>query len=107
MSPRLTAGAVAHSNQRFQAAACAEMEDPVYSSRKGVSGMVTKEEILAEIEKVPEQYWEELYRVIKDFETGKEERDGAEESVMAKLRKIRISAPPDFSTKVDLYDPEG
>jgi len=31
----------------------------------------------------------------------------SEQSLMARLRKIKISASPDFSTKVDLYEPEG
>lgn len=29
------------------------------------------------------------------------------QSLMARLRKIKISATPDFSMKVDLYEPEG
>ncbi len=65
--------------------------------------MITKEELVAEIEKVPVQYLGKLYQVIKRFE---EEMNGADESVMAKLRKIKIAAAPDFSTKVKLYEIE-
>ena len=65
--------------------------------------MITKEELVAEIEKVPVQYLGKLYQVIKRFE---EEMNGADESVMAKLRKIKIAAAPDFSTKEKLYEIE-
>jgi hypothetical protein len=68
--------------------------------------MVTREEILFEIQKMPEQYLDELYQVIKDFES----RSGTElsdQDVMAKLREIKISASPDFSTRADLYDADG
>jgi len=65
--------------------------------------MVTREKIVAEIEKVPEQYLEELYRIIKEFEMNKKEGGEADESLMTKLRKIKISASPDFSMKVNLY----
>jgi len=67
--------------------------------------MVTREEIIAEIQKVPEKYLDELYGIIKKYETP----DGAgeaQQSVMARLRQIRISAAPDFSTKASLYDLE-
>ena len=63
--------------------------------------MITKEELVAEIEKVPAQHLGQ--QVIKRFE---EEMNGAEESVMAKLRQIKISAAPDFSTQVKLYENE-
>ena len=65
--------------------------------------MITKEDVVAEIENVPEQHLAKLYQVIKQFE---EQVNCAEESVLVKLRQIRISAAPDFSTKVKLYDVE-
>ncbi len=66
--------------------------------------MVTREDIVAEIRKVPEKYLEELYKVVKDFEgRGKE---SANQNVMAALRQIKISASPDFSVKANLYDSE-
>jgi len=63
--------------------------------------MVTREEIIAEIQKVPEKHLNELYRIVKSYETagGEEEPN---QSVMAKLRQIRISASPDFSIKANL-----
>ncbi len=66
--------------------------------------MVTREDIVAEIRKVPEKYLEELYKVVKDFEGRGEE--SANQNVMAALRQIKISASPDFSVKANLYDPE-
>lgn len=65
--------------------------------------MVTREEILVEVRKVPEKYLDELYQIIKEFEA----RPGAEQTdqdVMAALRRIKISASPDFSTRADLYE---
>src|ERR1041384_4354925 len=70
-----------------------------YIQLRGIE-MVTREEILFEIQKMPEQYLDELYQVIKDFES----RSGTElsdQDVMAKLREIKISASPDFSTRAD------
>jgi hypothetical protein len=32
--------------------------------------MVTREEILVEVRKMPEQYLDELYQIVKDFESG-------------------------------------
>ena len=67
--------------------------------------MATREEIIAEIQKVPDEHLDELYRIIKKYE-GIDSEDEADQSVMAKLRQIRISASPDFSTKANLYDLE-
>ncbi len=66
--------------------------------------MVTREEIVAEIRKVPEKYLEELYKVVKDFEERSEE--SSNQNVMAALRQIKISASPEFSVKANLYDRE-
>lgn len=67
--------------------------------------MVTREDIVAEIEKVPEKYLDELYHIIKNYEE-ESDTDAMDESVMAKLREIKISASPDFSIKANLYDLE-
>ena len=64
--------------------------------------MTTRERIVEEIEKVPDEHLEELYKIIKDFEVKKESESG--KSVMTRLRQIRISASPDFSIKANLYD---
>lgn len=65
--------------------------------------MISREKIIQEIEKVPDEYLDELYRVIKDFEVKKDNGQSGE-SVMARLRRIKISASPDFSMKANLYD---
>lgn len=67
--------------------------------------MVTREEVIAEIKKVPEKHLDELYRIIKNYELPSGD-DELNQSVMAKLRQIKISAAPDFSVKADLYDLE-
>jgi hypothetical protein len=80
--------------------------DKIIFQLRGLDSMVTREEIIAEIQKVPEKHLDELYKVIKDFEVNGEEEEESGQSVMAKLRRIKISAPPDFSTKANLYDIE-
>jgi hypothetical protein len=85
--------------------ACILPSQKVYSELKGIDFMVTREEIIAEIHKVPEEHLDELYRIIKDYELASEE-DKSSQSVMAKLRQIKISASPDFSIKANLYDLE-
>ncbi|MEK6302822.1 MAG: hypothetical protein AABO41_19095 [Acidobacteriota bacterium] len=67
--------------------------------------MVTREQIVAEIERVPDERLEELYEVIREFEAEKKQGD-SNPSAMARLRQIRISATSDFSTKAVLYDVE-
>lgn len=67
--------------------------------------MISREKIIEEIEKIPDEQLDDLYRIIKDFEVKKENGQSGE-SVMARLRKIKISASPDFSMKANLYDTE-
>ena len=67
--------------------------------------MVTREDVLVELQKVPEKYLEELYRIIKDFEE-KSDEDQPGKNIMAALREIKISASSNYSTKVTLYDVE-
>ena len=68
--------------------------------------MVTREEIIAEIKKVPEKHLEELYQIIKQYEEPGVIETEADQSVMARLRQIKISASPDFSVRANLYDLE-
>jgi len=68
--------------------------------------MVTREEVVAEIQRVPEKHLEKIYKIIKNYEENGQQADPPE-SVMAKLRQIRISASPDLSTKANLHDLEG
>lgn len=67
--------------------------------------MVTREEVIAEIQKLPEKHLDELYQIIKNYETASV-KDEPNQSVMAALRQIKISASPDFSTRANLYDLE-
>ena len=66
--------------------------------------MISREKIIEEIQNVPDELLDELYQVIRDFEVKREAN--SEPSVMARLRQIRISASPDFSSKATLYDLE-
>lgn len=68
--------------------------------------MVTRAKIVEEIEKVPDEYLEELYSMIKALEANGTDAASAED-VMARLRKIRISASLDLSIKANLYELEG
>ncbi|HZH89309.1 MAG TPA: hypothetical protein VEX70_01690 [Pyrinomonadaceae bacterium] len=63
--------------------------------------MITKETIKSEIEKVPEERLDELFRVVRTFTTVRPASDG--QSFLAKLKKIRIDAPADFSANLDQY----
>jgi hypothetical protein len=67
--------------------------------------MISREKIIEEIEKVPDENLDELYKIIKGLEVKKGGGQSGE-SVMARLRKIKISASPDFSMKAGLYDIE-
>jgi hypothetical protein len=62
--------------------------------------MTTRELIQAEIASVPEEKLEELYGLIRHFTATTAPPQG---SIMAKLRGIRIEAPADFATNLDLY----
>ena len=64
--------------------------------------MATREEIKSEIEKVPEERLAELYKIVRDF-TKSKPLSSAKPTLMSKLRRIRISGPPDFSENIDLY----
>jgi hypothetical protein len=67
--------------------------------------MVTREEVVAAINNLPEHCLEDLYQLIKEFEAGQEHGDLAGKNALARLRHIRISAAPDFSTTINLYPP--
>jgi len=63
--------------------------------------MITKEAIKSEIEKVPEEQLDELFRVVWTFTAAKPESDG--QSFMSKMKSIQIDAPADFSANLDQY----
>ncbi len=62
--------------------------------------MTTRELIQAEIANVPEDKLDELYRLVQHFTSA---QGTPSDSIMAKLRGIRIEAPADFATNLDLY----
>ena len=63
--------------------------------------MTTKELIQAEIDRISEEDLGELYSLVRDFTQLKQQ--GRKQSLMSKLKAIRIDAPEDFSTNFDLY----
>lgn len=63
--------------------------------------MATKEEIKSEIEKVPEERLAELYQIVRRFTQSRP--SSSKPTLMSKLRRIQISASPDFSENIDLY----
>ena len=73
-----------------------------YIEAEGVKSMVTREDVVIEVRKVPEKYLDELYQIIKDFEA-RTDGEEADQNVMAALRQIKFSASSDFSTTADLY----
>ncbi len=64
--------------------------------------MITRETIINKIQQMPEPYLGERYEIIKDFEAARQ-NEQPNQSLMAKLRNIKISAPSDFSQTADLY----
>lgn len=62
--------------------------------------MITKELIHSEIDRLSDDYLDELYSVIKHFA---ETKKNGKQSFMSKLKSIKINAPEDFSTNLDLY----
>jgi hypothetical protein len=63
--------------------------------------VATKEEIKSEIEKVPEERLAELYQIVKRFTQSRP--SSSKPTLMSKLRRVRITAPHDFSENIDLY----
>ena len=63
--------------------------------------MTTIELIQAEISNIPEERLGELYGLIREFAASKPV--SARPGIMAKLREVRIEAPVDFATNLDLY----
>lgn len=64
--------------------------------------MTTKELIQAEIGTLNDSDLEELYSMIKRFVEVKR-RAGSPASLMSKLKRVKIDAPADFATNLELY----
>jgi len=63
--------------------------------------MITKELIHSEIEGISDECLDELYDVVRDFAESR--KNGKRQSFMSKLKNIKIDAPEDFATNLDLY----
>lgn len=63
--------------------------------------MSTKEMIVSQLSILSENDLNELYLMIKQFVEVK--RRAEPSSLMAKLKRVRIDAPPDFAANLDLY----
>ncbi|MBD2608176.1 hypothetical protein H6G81_27595 [Scytonema hofmannii FACHB-248] len=63
--------------------------------------MTAKDKIKAEIDSLNEEYLDELYLLIKDFAQSKQQLK--KPSFMSKLKQIKIDAPEDFASNIDLY----
>ena len=63
--------------------------------------MTTKERIHSEIEKLDDEYLDEMYTIIRQL-TQKEFHQ-KQPGLMSKLRQIQIDGPEDFATNLDLY----
>ncbi|AFY32569.1 hypothetical protein [Calothrix sp. PCC 7507] len=63
--------------------------------------MTAKDRIQAEINNLNEEYLDELYILIKDFAQSKQHL--SKPIFMPKLKQIKIDAPGDFASNLDLY----
>jgi hypothetical protein len=63
--------------------------------------MSTKELILEELDALDERDLSKIYDIIKKLVESKE--TSSPPSLMRKLKRIKIDAPADFSTNLDLY----
>ncbi len=63
--------------------------------------MVTKELIKAEIDKVKDEYLDILYKIVKNLEKPEEDKDS--QSLMSKLKGVKIKGPEDFAKNIDIY----
>ncbi len=67
-----------------------------------MSTIITKEDIKQEIDKVPDEKLESLYKYVKNLTEDKPKKQ-SKESFMAKMRKIKINAQPDLPTNIVEY----
>jgi hypothetical protein len=63
--------------------------------------MTTKERIQAAIENVGEENLDELFRLVEDFVASRNTQPKT--GIMAKLKSVKIEAPPDFAANLDQY----
>jgi len=65
--------------------------------------MVTREDIMAEIQRVPDEHLDVVYTLLKKYQKNGEHAGNV--NVMASLRAIKILASPDLSS-ASLYELE-
>lgn len=63
--------------------------------------MTTKELIKVEIDNLSDEHVDELYKIIKNFPQPKTSTSSP--GLLAKLKRIKIDAPEDFASNLDLY----
>lgn len=63
--------------------------------------MTTRELIQAEIDNLDDADLKELYVLVQDFVQSRQK--SKPQSLMAKLKAIKIEAPEDFAANLDLY----
>ena len=64
--------------------------------------VITKDEVKAEIDRLPQDQLEALYHHLKRLSASQEKKI-SRETFMERMRKIKIDAPPDFATNIDQY----
>lgn len=64
--------------------------------------MITVEEIKKEIDKVPVEKLEGLYRHVRSLAEIRPQKQ-SRKSFIENMNKIRIEGPPDFATNIDDY----
>lgn len=67
-----------------------------------MSTTITVEEIKREIDKVPVERLESLYRYVRTLSEIRPEKQ-SRESFIERMGKIQIDAPSDFATNIDDY----
>ena len=60
--------------------------------------MTTRELIQAEIDQLPEESLEEVYRLLKSFTQARQQKTQQPQSLVSRLKNIKIDAPENFST---------
>ncbi|NOX63611.1 MAG: hypothetical protein GXP42_16935 [Chloroflexi bacterium] len=63
--------------------------------------MITKQMIIEELDVLEEDDLDKLYRIIKDLEAQKYATPTP--SLMTRLKRVKIDAPPDFAANLHLY----
>lgn len=63
--------------------------------------MSTRERINIELNSIDDESLDELYEIVKRYVALR--RGSGASGIMAKLSRVRIQGPPDFSENLDLY----